>query len=487
MSALLVNSLSLPATAFEPIQATGGDISDITVDGVTYRVHTFRNTGSTNFVVSSIGNSDGNVEYLIVAGGGSGGQRLSGGGGAGGVLSGNTTVTATTYAVVVGAGGAAAGAQALGNAGGNSSVFGQTAVGGGGGGGYNGSASVGGGSGGSGGGAASGGGVGGAGTAGQGNAGGTGNITNWDGDSGYSGGGGGGAGAAGTNGVGGGPVNGLPGAGGIGVASSITGTVRYYGGGGGGHQYRNQSIVAPGGVGGGGAGGFTGPYATTFAVPVAGTTNTGGGGGAGGYYANEGGASGAGGSGVVIIRYPVNLSAIQIAAPSYIASTGAPLQMLYFRTDERSQWSAPVGLAATQILPLGLTITPKRANSLIVMQWMINGEVHYNTLWEIYLNGQLINTPGYQGTNNAPSSPGRWSGYVAGVYDRGGDVNSTMENTFVQYSIVLNTTATMTFYPAIRGSGATAYTFNLNRTNGSVGQDSYENAISTGVIMEIAQ
>jgi hypothetical protein len=120
------------------------------------------------------------------------------------------------------------------------------------------------------------------------------------------------------------------------------------------------------------------------------------------------------------------------------------------------------------------------------MQWMINGEVHYNTLWEIYLNGQLINTAGYQGTNNAPSSPGRWSGYVAGVYDRGGDVNSTMENTFVQYSIVLNTTATMTFYPAIRASGATAYTFSLNRTAGALGQDSYENAISTGVIMEIA-
>ncbi len=136
MSALLVNSLSLPATAFEPIQATGGDISDITVDGVTYRVHTFRNTGSTNFVVSDVGNGDGVVEYLIAAGGGSGGGGFNnfasgGGGGGGGVLIGNVTVTATTYAAIVGAGGAAVSGNIPGNAGSNSSVFGQTAVGGG--------------------------------------------------------------------------------------------------------------------------------------------------------------------------------------------------------------------------------------------------------------------------------------------------------------------------------------------------------------------
>jgi hypothetical protein len=62
-----------------------------------------------------------------------------------------------------------------------------------------------------------------------------------------------------------------------------------------------------------------------------------------------------------------------------------------------------------------------------------------------------------------------------------------MENTFLQYSIVASTTQTLTFYPAIKSSSGTAYTFNLNRTNGAVGQDSYENAVSTGVIQEIVQ
>jgi hypothetical protein len=466
----------LPATTFEPIQATGGDVSDVTVDGVTYRVHSFKTTGSTNFVVSSVGNGDGVVEYLIAAGGGSGGGAFNnfasgGGGGGGGVLADNYTVSATTYAAVVGAGGAAVSGQLPGNPGGNSSVFGQTAVGGGRGGCWQTTGTLtNAGSGGSGGGGAnaSGGAQGAAGTAGQGNAGGDGLTYTANINSG--GGGGGGAVSAGQN-----STAAAGGNGGNGITSSITGTSLVYGsGGGGGHG----NLGGSGGVRAGGGGG--GNVGATAAI-----ANSGGGGGGAGNANGGNYSSSAGSGGIVIIRYPINPTAIQIQTPSYIASPGAPVQMLYSRSDELSQWSAPVGLVATQILPLGLTITPRRANSLIVMQWMINGEVHYDTVWEIYLNGQLIRTPGYQGTNNAPSSPGRWSGYVAGIYDTAGDVNSTMENTFIQYSIVANSTSTMTFYPAIRASGATAYTFSLNRCAGSIG-DSYETGISTGVIQEIA-
>lgn len=477
MSSLLVNSLALPASNFEPIQATGGDLSDIDVDGVTYRVHTFRNVGTVNFVVSSVGNSDGQVEYLIVAGGGSGGGAFNnfasgGGGGGGGVLAGNSAVTTTTYAVVVGGGGAAVSGNAPGNAGGNSSVFGQTAVGGGRGGCWQtGGTLTNAGTGGSGGGGAnaSGGAQGATGIPGQGNAGGDGLTYTANINSG--GGGGGGADSAGQN-----STSIAGGNGGNGISSSITGVPLMYGsGGGGGHGNLGGSGGARAGGGGGGNSG------ATAAIP-----NSGGGGGGGGNADGGNYSSSAGGDGIVIIRYPINPAAIQLQAPSYIASPGAPIQMLYYRSDERSQWSAPVGTAANQILPLGLTITPKRSNSLIVMQWMVNGEVHYDTVWQIYLNGQLINAPGFQGTNNSPANPGRWVGYAAGVYDTTGDVNSTMENTFVQYSIVPNTTSTLTFYPAIKSSSGTAYTFSLNRTAGALGQDSYENAISTGVIMEIA-
>ena len=227
------------------------------------------------------------VEYLVVAGGGSGGYSASSqtasGGGAGGLLTGIVPVTAgASYTVTVGAGGTALTGQNFGNNGVNS-VFGSiTATGGGGGGSY-GNDGV---SGGSGGGGGGGGGYPpksvGQGVVGQGNKGGVSGDNN--------GAGGGGAGTVGLNVVGG--ANGS--IGGAGIASAISGSVVVYAGGGGGGSSNAGAYFAPGGIGGGGNGGS---YASTTAG--AGTVNTGGGGG-GGPTMN----SGAGGSGIVIIRYP---------------------------------------------------------------------------------------------------------------------------------------------------------------------------------------
>jgi len=222
------------------------------------------------------------VEYLVVAGGGSGGAGSTlncGGGGAGGLLTGIVSVTTgTSYTVTVGAGGGASSSGA-------SSVFGSISTTGGGRAGSGGTIADSGVSGGSGGGGNSGGSVGGQGTSNQGNAGGTGfGSANGTG-------GGGGAGTVGLNGT-----SSISGNGGAGIASAITGTVTTYAGGGGGAASSGTSLGA-GGVGGGGAGGS---YATGIAG--AGSPNTGGGGG--GYY---GSATGTGGSGIVVVRYPGNV------------------------------------------------------------------------------------------------------------------------------------------------------------------------------------
>jgi hypothetical protein len=267
------------------------------------------------------------VEALVVAGGGSGGGNLSGGGGAGGLLySSALQVTAgTAYTVTVGSGGAAvSGQQAgiVGNNGGNSIFSTLTAIGGGGGGGgYFGTGSASGGSG--------GGGsgytnstpyTGAAGTSGQGYAGGDG--ANGAGN--YNGGGGGGAGGVGTT-V---PTssNVIGGNGGPGLQYAISGSPTWYAGGGGGGNYVT-GIAGNGGLGGGGGGGSNvsastvglggigyntgqnGIYSIVYSGGTAGTggqnggnagTNTGGGGGGTGHQTFI---SGAGGSGIVIIRY----------------------------------------------------------------------------------------------------------------------------------------------------------------------------------------
>ncbi len=290
------------------IVATGGTEST----SGNFKIHTF--TGPGTFTVSGIGGTVANnvVSYMVVAGGASGGASYGGGGGAGGFreykspvdsytaspLNGNPggteiTVTAQGYPITVGAGGASRpGSPTQVGAPGSNSIFSTVTSAGGGGGGGTGSPLAGlpGGSG------------GGAGrdettnngsgntppvSPPQGNDGGQPAGSSWNG-----GGGGGGATAAGGNGGGGSPGSETAGNGGTGATTCITASPVGYAGGGGGSNSRNDAPTGTASQGGGA--GFNPGRAA-----VAGTTNTGGGGG-GSHSCN---ASGAGGSGIVIIRY----------------------------------------------------------------------------------------------------------------------------------------------------------------------------------------
>jgi hypothetical protein len=265
-------------------EATGGTV---TYSG-DYAIHTFTASGTLSVV--NVGVVAPTIDYLVIAGGGG---ATRGGGGAGGYRASwnsessgggassetGITPTVTDYTVTIGAGGAgASGGAATGSSGANS-VFGSitSTSGGAGGNSANGLA------GGSGGGGGVNGTSGGAGTTNQGFAGGNGTLV---GGVGIAAGGGGGAsavGAAGTS---------AAGNGGAGLASTITGSSVTRAGGGGGGTDSGSISAGSGGSGGGGAGG-------ALATPTAGTVNTGSGGGG----TDTGRTGGAGGSGVVIIRY----------------------------------------------------------------------------------------------------------------------------------------------------------------------------------------
>ena len=249
-------------------------------------------------------------EYLVVAGGGGGGRNWGGGGGAGGFRTnvGGTATTfniGTTYTITVGTGGAGGTSDASpsGNtSGGDSSISGSglTTI-----------TSTGGGRGGDLVAASSGGSGGGGGNFGS-NTGGAGNTPSTSPSQGNNGGNtdatgnaqGGGGGASAVGGTGVSPVAGN---GGAGTASSITGSSVTYAGGGGGSA--NTGTAGTGGAGGGGAGGKN----STSTAGTAGTVNTGGGGGGGPFQYN----GGAGGSGIVVIRYPDTSAAAA-------ATTGSP-------------------------------------------------------------------------------------------------------------------------------------------------------------------
>jgi hypothetical protein len=323
----VVTSMTLPRLASDPANPVAGQIYYNTTDGVVkhwtgtewlqmsnkfsatggtetisngYKYHTFTSSGTFTTKTS------GGVEYLIVAGGGgSGTSNGAGGGGAGGLLNGTIYVNQQAYSIVIGAGGANSGGSRLVRAGNgnNSTALGLTAIGGGSAGtegnpysealnrgndGGSGGSSV----------RAGFGYPTGSGTPGQGNNAGA-NVN--DGSPYYAGGGGGGAGAPGTNGSasylgnGGNGLQFLEWA----TATSTGVDNGYYAGGGAAGAYYSTSPGVGGtpGLGGGGQGG-----SDKNQSQLNGVINTGGGGGG---HGNAGVASGSGGSGIVIIRYPI--------------------------------------------------------------------------------------------------------------------------------------------------------------------------------------
>lgn len=283
---------------------TGGTIT--TAGG--YRIHTFTSTGAAQIDTSSVPTTF-SAEILMIAGGGGGGS-IGGGGGAGGYIYGSMNLSPQIYPLSVGAGGNSSGtshgASVVGTQGGNTTGFGLTAIGGGFGCGWSswiGNSGAGG---------SSGGGTGptDASPAQQPSQPAVAGITQV-GHRGSHGGGrtdevgltgspdhqGGGGGGAGDRGIGRG--------GGLGIYSSITGTSVGRGGGGGGgvHDgaannqwsptYSTVGIPFGGGIGAG--------QNNTF--PTGGADNTGGGGGGAHHPSDR--PTGAGGSGLIVIRYTV--------------------------------------------------------------------------------------------------------------------------------------------------------------------------------------
>ena len=297
-----------------PLTVSGGTLaSDSTYY---YRVFTSSGTLTSNGSLPA--------DVLVIAGGGSGGNAFSntsgdaGGGGAGGVRSASVTISAGNNTVVVGNGGSSVQNvtnSTQGNKGQNSSALGITSTGGGGGGADNGASNYAGQSGGSGGGGS------------NGYAGGSGNEGGYNPAEGYSGGsansqtaaGGGGAGGAGNSGTSA-TSGGTAGTGGSGTnsysswLSAISSVMPanwqsatsggYIAGGGGGGADIEHPQPASGGIGGGGAGGarINAGYGTPSGT--SGIDYTGSGGGATGTLDSATGySSGAGGKGLVVVRY----------------------------------------------------------------------------------------------------------------------------------------------------------------------------------------
>lgn len=160
---------------------------------------------------------------------------------------------------------------------------------------------------------------------------------------------------------------------------------------------------------------------------------------------------------------------------SVVFPAGHVIQCHHILTSVRTSYNAPVGASGTRITELDLPITLKSSNSKIVCQWMMTHEVPHNSVIEIFKDNALAT----HGKNLNASN--RYSGFwTVGLHS---DADSTPHTSHIQYIDPNPTSATYNL--RISSSNASAYTFYLNRSVGSGGNDSYENGVSTGVIWEI--
>ena len=162
---------------------------------------------------------------------------------------------------------------------------------------------------------------------------------------------------------------------------------------------------------------------------------------------------------------------------------GSIVQTVYARTDARTFYTSLISGNGTTVTDLNISITPRSATNRLIVQWMINAELHQDNVILIHRDGALITTAGEEGRNSISNN--RWVGYASAFYDQNED--STPSNWLIQYSQIAGSTAARTYAPAVRSSSGTQYTLALNRTIGSAGggQDFYENMVSTAVIYEV--
>lgn len=157
-------------------------------------------------------------------------------------------------------------------------------------------------------------------------------------------------------------------------------------------------------------------------------------------------------------------------------AAGSMFLAAYVQTRTQATYTAPVSGDGTEITPLTLTVTPRKAGNRMLLQWVVVGEVDNETVWLVSRNGVLL-------PNATNASNNRWAGIVASPYDAN---HATTPSIYTVRIIDENTLDTASTYRLlIRSSDANAKTLYLNRPVNSAGQDAYEAGLSTGTAMEI--
>lgn len=146
------------------------------------------------------------------------------------------------------------------------------------------------------------------------------------------------------------------------------------------------------------------------------------------------------------------------------------------QTRAQGTYTASNSGIGTELTPLRMTITPKKAGNRVILEWVVNGEMHHDTVYIVTRNGVLL-------TDSTNAAENRWAGITGQPYDANSD--STPDNAVVKIIDMNSLDVASTYALRVRSSSNTAYTMYLNRAVGSAGQDAYEASLSVGTATEI--
>ena len=180
---------------------------------------------------------------------------------------------------------------------------------------------------------------------------------------------------------------------------------------------------------------------------------------------------------------------ISVASGHVIHQPGTVLQCQnVYVTDITSQSKAQnqTASSATNITGMTLNVTPKFANSKMIIQARWCGEFSsvasagWNNMFVIQRDNVPIGMPTQQGNRTRGHMPASM-GYYAN------DNDSTLENCMWDTVDFPNTTSQVTYTAGIYSGWATGYTLYNNRTVNSNTNSGFEDGTSSIVVWEIAQ
>ena len=155
---------------------------------------------------------------------------------------------------------------------------------------------------------------------------------------------------------------------------------------------------------------------------------------------------------------------------------GAPLQVVSVRSRTQASYTAPNSGNGGNIAVLNMTLTPKKAGNLIVLEYMVHSECNsYDIVYTITRNDVLL--------ANSTNGTNRWSGIATNHYDR--DYSSTPVIDAITFVDTNSLSVSTTYKLLVRSSNSSARTYRLNRPYNSAGTDSYEAGVSVVVATEI--